>query len=138
IPPPGEAGYDTWSPDAYRNINVGSANNWAGMAIDRQRGILFVPTGSAAPDFWGGDRRGANLYANCLLALDARTGRRLWHFQFVHHDLWDRDLPAPPNLVTVVRDGRKIDAVAQTTKSGHVFVFDRVTGAPLFPIKEVP
>ena len=136
IPAPGEPGYETWPSDAHQNVNVGAANTWAGMSVDRKRGILFAPTGSAAPDFWGGDRKGANLYANCLLALDVRTGRRLWHFQFVHHDLWDRDLPSPPNLVTVERNGRKIDAVAQVTKSGHVFVFDRESGAPLFPIKE--
>ena len=138
IPLPGEFGHDTWSPDAHKNTAVGGANCWAGMAIDRERGIVFVPTGSAAPDFWGGARKGPNLFANCLLALDAFTGRRLWHYQFVHHDLWDRDLPAPPNLVTVRRGGRTVDAVAQVTKSGHVFVFDRVTGEPLFPIEEVP
>lgn len=138
IPSPGEPGYDTWSSESYENKNVGGANCWAGMAIDSTRGIVYVPTGSASPDFWGGDRKGQNLYANCLLALDANTGRLLWHFQLVHHDLWDRDPPAPPNLVTVRRDGRTIDAVAQVTKSGYVFVFDRVTGRPLFPIKETP
>ncbi len=138
IPGPGEFGYETWPPDAHRNIDTGGANCWAGMAIDRARGIVFVPTGSAAPDFWGGARRGDNLFANCLLALDARTGRRLWHFQFVHHDIWDRDLPAPPTLLTVTHGGKKIDAVAQVTKSGHVFLFDRVTGAALFRIEEKP
>jgi quinoprotein glucose dehydrogenase len=138
IPRPGEPGYDTWSKDSYMNLNVGSANCWAGMTVDLARGIAYVPTGSASPDFWGGDRRGRNLYANCLLALEARTGRLLWYYQFVHHDLWDRDLPAPPNLITVVCDGRKIDAVAQVTKSGHVFVFDRESGKPLFPIQEIP
>ncbi|MEO7412243.1 MAG: PQQ-binding-like beta-propeller repeat protein [Opitutaceae bacterium] len=137
IPQPGEFGYETWPKDAWQNEEVGGANSWPGMSIDRARGIVYVPTGSAAPDFWGGSRLGSNLFANCLLALDARTGRRLWHYQFVHHDLWDRDLPAPPNLVTLTRDGRRIDAVAQITKSGHVFVFDRVTGVPLFPIEEV-
>ncbi len=136
IPHPGEPGYETWPPDAWKYI--GGANCWAGMAVDRARGIVYVPTGSAAFDFWGGNRHGQNLFANCLLALDARTGRRLWHFQFVHHDLWDRDLPAPPNLVTVRRGGKRVDAVAQVTKSGHVFVFDRVTGEPLFPIEERP
>lgn len=136
IPAPGNFGYDTWPADAHRNANVGGANSWAGMAIDHERGLLFVPTGSAAPDFWGGARVGANYFANCLIALDARTGRRAWHFQLVHHDLWDRDPPAPPNLVTVQRDGRRIDAVAQVTKSGHVFVFDRETGEPLFPVEE--
>lgn len=137
IPRPGEYGYETWSQEAWRNVDVGGANSWPGMAVDRARGIVFVPTGSAAPDFWGGSRVGANLFANCLLALDARTGKRLWHFQFVHHDLWDRDLPAPPNLVTITHDGKKVDAVAQVTKAGYVFVFDRVSGAPIFPIEEI-
>ena len=136
IPSPGEFGHETWPPNAHRNIDTGGANCWAGMAIDRARGIVFVPTGSAAPDFWGGARAGDNLFANCLLALDARTGRRLWHFQFVHHDIWDRDLPAPPTLLTLTHGGRRIDAVAQVTKSGHVFLFERVTGAALFPIEE--
>lgn len=138
IPHPGETGYETWSKDSYKNINVGSANCWAGMAADIPRGILYVPTGSAAPDFWGGDRIGRNLFANCLVALEARTGKLLWYYQIVHHDLWDRDLPAPPNLLSLRRGGRTIDAVAQVTKHGLVFVFDRVTGEPLFPIKEVP
>ena len=136
IPEPGEPGYETWPPDAYKYS--GGANVWTGMAVDEKRGIVFCPTGSAAFDFWGGDRYGANLYANCLIALDAKTGKRIWHYQFVHHDLWDRDLPAPPNLLTVRHRGKKIDAVAQVTKSGHVFVFNRETGAPLFPIEEVP
>ena len=134
IPFPGEEGYDTWPPDAWTYI--GGVNCWAGMAIDEQRGILFVPTGSAAFDFWGGNRIGKDLFANCLIALNAQTGKRLWHFQFVHHDLWDRDLPSAPCLVTLKRDGKRIDAVAQTTKSGHIFVFNRVTGEPLFPIEE--
>jgi quinoprotein glucose dehydrogenase len=134
IPRPGEFGYETWPPEAWKHI--GGANCWTGMAVDQKRGLVFCPTGSAAFDFWGGNRIGQNLFANCLLALDANTGKRVWHFQFVHHDLWDRDLPAPPNLLTVERDGRKIDAVAQATKSGHVFVFNRETGEPLFPIEE--
>jgi quinoprotein glucose dehydrogenase len=138
IPYPGEFGYETFPKDAYKNIYTGAANNWAGMAIDRQRGIIYVPTGSAGYDFYGGNRKGQNLFANCLLALDARTGKRLWHFQTTHHDIWDRDLPAPPNLITIARQGKKIDAVAQVTKQGYVFVFDRVTGKPLFPIKEMP
>ncbi len=138
IPEPGEFDCETWPEDAYKNIDVGGANWWAGMAIDRARGMVFVPIGSAAPDFWGGSRRGENLFANCLLALDARTGRRRWHFQFVHHDVWDRDLPAPPTLLTITRAGSKIDVVAQATKSGHVFVFERETGAPVFPIVETP
>lgn len=137
IPQPGEFGYTTWPKDTWKNTDVGGGNNWAGMAVDSQRGILFVPTGSAAFDFYGGNRKGQNLFANCLLALDARTGKRLWHYQLVHHDVWDRDFPAPPNLVTVNHNGKPIDAVAQTTKSGHVLVFDRVTGKSLFPIKEV-
>jgi quinoprotein glucose dehydrogenase len=135
IPYPGEYGFETWPPDAWTHI--GGANCWAGMTVDERRGIFFVPTGSAAFDFWGGNRIGENLFANCLIAIDANTGRRLWHFQFVRHDLWDRDPPAPPTLVTVRRDGRRIDAVAQTTKSGHVFVFDRETGESLFPIEEI-
>lgn len=143
IPQPGEHGYDTWPKDTYKNVDVGGANNWSGMSVDRARGILYVPTGSAAFDFYGGNRTGQNLFANCLLALDARTGKRLWHFQAVHHDIWDRDFPAPPNLLTVTHkgpDGRpqRIEAVAQVTKSGHVFVFDRVSGKPLFPIVETP
>jgi quinoprotein glucose dehydrogenase len=136
IPYPGEYGYSTFSKDAYKNEFVGAANNWAGMAVDHQRGILYVPTGSAGFDFWGGNRKGQNLYANCLLALDAKTGKRLWHFQTTHHDIWDRDLPAPPNLIQVKKNGKWIYAVAQVTKQGFVFVFDRVTGKPLFPIQE--
>ena len=143
IPRPGDYGYETWPKDAYRNPAIGAANNWAGMAIDRRRGIVYVPTGSAAFDFYGGNRKGKNLFANCLLALDARTGKRLWHFQAVHHDIWDRDFPAPPNLLTLTQPGpdgkpRPIDAVAQITKTGHIYVFDRVTGRPLFPIRETP
>ena len=134
IPFPGEPGAETWPPDAW--TYVGGVNCWAGMALDERRGVVYVPTGSAAFDFWGGNRIGQDLYANCLLALDASSGRRLWHFQFVHHDLWDRDLPAPPNLLTVKHHGRSIDAVAQITKSGHVFLFNRDTGEPLFPVEE--
>lgn len=134
VPQPGEPGYETWPPDAWQL--AGGANVWAGMTVDEERGMVFGPTGSASFDFWGGDRVGDNLYANCLLALDAATGRRIWHYQFVRHDLWDRDLPAPPTLVTVRREGRDIPAVAQPTKSGHVFVFHRETGEPLFPIVE--
>ena len=136
IPHPGEPGHDTWPAEAWREI--GGANNWAGLTIDHERGLAFVPTGSASFDFWGGNRLGDNLFANCLIALDANTGRRRWHFQFVHHDLWDRDLPAPPTLCTITRDGRKIPAVAQITKSGHVWVFNRETGESLFPWREEP
>ncbi len=137
IPYPNEKGYETFPPNAYKNEDVGAANNWAGMAVDKKRGILYVPTGSAGYDFYGGLRLGSNLYANCLLALNARTGERLWHFQTMHHDVWDRDLPAPPNLLTVKKNGKSIDAVAQVTKQGLVYVFDRVTGESLFPIKEI-
>ncbi|MFN3325028.1 MAG: PQQ-binding-like beta-propeller repeat protein [Bryobacteraceae bacterium] len=133
IPHPGEFGHETWPKDAWTYI--GAANNWAGMSLDEKRGLVFVPTGSAAYDFYGANRHGDNLFANSLLALRADTGRRVWHFQFVRHDVWDRDLPAPPSLVTVKRNGRTIDAVAQITKSGHVFVFERETGKPLFPIE---
>ncbi len=136
IPFPGEPGAETWPTDAWKT--AGGANSWAGLVIDQERGLAFVPTGSTAFDFWGGDRRGDNLYANCLIALDAATGKRRWHFQFVHHDIWDRDLPAPPVLCEVMRDGKKIAAVAQTTKSGHVWVFNRETGESLFPWREEP
>ncbi|MEN3334340.1 MAG: quinoprotein glucose dehydrogenase [Blastocatellia bacterium] len=134
IPWPGEYGYDTWPRDAWQRI--GGANVWSGISVDTKRGIVFLPTGSAAFDFWGGNRKGANLFADCLLALDAATGRRLWHYQFVHHDLWDRDLPAAPVLVTLRHNRRSVDAVAQITKQGYVFVFERATGKPLFPIAE--
>jgi quinoprotein glucose dehydrogenase len=136
IPHPGEPGYETWPADAWEHF--GGANCWAGMALDAERGVVYVPTGSAAYDFYGADRPGANLYANSLLALDAATGQRKWHYQMVHHDLWDRDLPAPPNLFTLERDGRRIPAVAQITKSARVFVFNRETGEPLHPIEEQP
>jgi quinoprotein glucose dehydrogenase len=137
IPQPGEKGYDTWPKEAYKNSNVGAVNNWAGMAVDVKTGTIFIPLGSAAPDFYGANRKGANLYANCLLALNADDGSYKWHFQMMHHDLWDRDPPAPPNLITVTKDGKQIDAVAQVTKQGHTFVLDRNTGESLFPIKEV-
>jgi quinoprotein glucose dehydrogenase len=133
IPHPGEFGYETWPKDAWTYI--GGANNWAGMALDEKRGLVFVPTGSAAFDFYGANRAGDNLFANSLIALNAATGKRAWHFQAVRHDLWDRDFPAPPALVTVRRDGRAVDAVAQITKSGYVYLFERETGRPLFPIE---
>lgn len=137
IPYPAEVGYGSWeNPGTYLNDLVGAANNWAGMALDTEREILYVPTGSAAPDFYGGVRKGMNLFSDCLLALDARTGKRLWHFQFVHHDLWDRDPPAPPTLLSVVRDEEKIPAVAQVTKQGYIFLFNRITGEPLFDVRE--
>lgn len=138
IPQAGDFGYETWEiPEPRNRGKVGAANNWAGMALDLQNEILYVPTGSAAPDFYGGDRAGNNLFANSLLALDAQTGKRIWHYQFTRHDLWDRDLPAPPNLMSVVRNGKKIPAVAQITKQGYVFVFNRLTGEPLFPVEEI-
>ncbi len=136
IPWPGEFGYDTWPPDAY--TRVGGANAWSGISVDQARGLVFLPTGSAAFDFWGGNRIGANLFANCLLVLNAATGQRVWHYQLFHHDMWDRDLPSAPMLVTVMHDGKPVDAVAQATKSGYVFLFDRETGTPLFPIEEHP
>ena len=136
IPKPGEYGYETWPEDAYGKI--GGANAWAGISLDVERGVVYAPTGSASFDFWGGNRTGSNLFANCIIAIDAETGQRLWHYQTVHHDLWDRDLPAPPNLVTVTHNGIKIDAVAQVTKSGYVFLLDRDTGKPLFPVEERP
>ena len=133
VPRPGEIGYETWPKDAW--TYTGAANNWAGMSLDVSRGLVFVPTGSAADDYYGANRVGDDLYADALIALKAETGERVWHFQFVRHDIWDRDLPAPANLVTLRRDGRQIDAVAQITKSGHVFVFERETGKLLFPIQ---
>ncbi len=136
IPRPGEPGYETWPPEAYKT--AGAANNWAGMSLDAARGIVYVPTGSAVMDFYGGDRVGNDLYANSLLALDANTGKLLWHFQGVHHDIWDRDFPAQPALFTLHRDGKAIDAVAQISKQSYIYVFDRVTGKPLFPIHEHP
>ncbi len=136
IPQPGEFGYDTWPEPAWEY--AGGANAWSGLSVDHARGMVFLPTGSPAFDFWGGNRKGSNLFGNCLLALNAATGERLWHFQMVHHDLWDRDLPAAPNLVRLQHQGAWVDAVAQVTKTGHVFTFDRRTGKPIFPIKEVP
>ncbi|MEZ5364110.1 MAG: pyrroloquinoline quinone-dependent dehydrogenase [Bryobacterales bacterium] len=133
-PRPGEYGYDTWPTDAWKR--VGGTNNWAGMSLDQERGWLFASTGSPAFDYWGGDRKGANLFGNCVLALDAETGERQWHFQVVHHDVWDYDLPAQPALVTLRQGGRTIDAVAQVTKQSFVFFFDRQTGRPIFPVEE--
>ena len=133
VPRPGEFGYDTWPKESWKT--TGAANNWTGMTLDAQRGIVYVPTGSAAFDFYGGDRTGDDLFANCLLALNAETGERIWHFQGVRHDLWDRDFPTPPILLTVNREGKKVDAVAQATKQGFVFLFDRTNGKPLFPIE---
>ncbi len=137
IPHPGEPGYETWQdPDAWKM--TGGANNWMGMTIDQQRGIAYIPLGSAAMDFYGGKRLGSNLYADCLLALDAATGKHIWHFQYTHHDTWDWDPSSPPVLITVTHDNKKIDAVAQTSKNGFVYLFNRETGESLFPIKEMP
>ena len=134
IPRPDDPGAETWAPGALEN--AGGANTWTAMTLDEERGLLFAPTGSATPDFYGGGRPGDNLYANCLLALDARTGELRWHYQVVRHDIWDRDLPAPPTLVRLERDGAAVDAVALTTKSGHLYVFDRDTGESLYEIRE--
>ncbi len=136
IPRPGEFGYETWEKDNYKNL--GGANNWMGMAIDTEREIIFAPTGSAAFDFYGGNRKGDNLFANTLLALDANTGKRIWHFQTVHHDIWDRDIPAPPNLFSIHKNGEKLDVVSVLSKQGFVFIFERETGKPVFPIEERP
>lgn len=137
IPHPGEYGYNTWDDkEAFKHI--GGANTWSGFTLDEKRGIVFAPTGSASFDFYGGKRTGSNLFADCLLALDAATGKRIWHFQDIHHDVWDRDLPAPPALVTVTKEGKKIEAVAQITKTGFVFLFERETGNPIYPIEERP
>lgn len=137
IPYPQDKGYETWDDTtAYRHM--GSTNSWAGFSLDEKRGILFAPTGNPTNDFYGGNRTGKGLYGNSLLAIDAVTGKLKWHFQTVHHDVWDMDLPAPPALVTVTHKGKQIDAVAQTTKTGFVFLLDRETGKPLFPVKEMP
>ena len=136
IPQPGEFGYDTWPKDAYKY--VGGVNVWGEISVDAKRGIAYFPVGSPTYDYYGADRKGANLFGNCILALDARTGKRLWHYQLVHHDLWDYDLSAAPQLITVNHNGKKTDAVAVATKHGFLFVFDRVTGEPLWPIEERP
>ncbi|MCW3118043.1 MAG: pyrroloquinoline quinone-dependent dehydrogenase [Chitinophagaceae bacterium] len=136
IPQPGEFGFDTWDKEAYKE--AGGTNAWAGMSVDEEKGTVFIPLGSPAFDFYGGNRKGENLFGNCLVALDAETGLRKWHYQLVHHDLWDYDLPAPPTLVTLNNGQKKTEAVAQVTKMGMVFLFDRMTGKPLFPIEERP
>jgi quinoprotein glucose dehydrogenase len=136
VPREGEPGNDTWEPGSWRDRT--GVNVWSSMTVDVERGLLFLPLGSAAYDFYGGDRKGANLYANSIVALDAATGRVRWHRQLVHHDIWDYDLPAPPALTTIRRDGREIPAVVALTKSGLMFLFDRRNGEPLFPIEERP
>lgn len=137
IPYPQDMGYESWD-DTTAYKHMGSTNSWAGFSLDEKRGILFAPTGNPTNDFYGGNRTGMGLYGNSLLAIDALTGKLKWHFQTVHHDVWDMDLPAPPALVTVTHQGKQIDAVAQTTKTGFVFLLDRETGKSLFPVKEVP
>jgi quinoprotein glucose dehydrogenase len=134
IPHPGELGYDTWPPEAYKVS--GGANAWSGLSVDGKLGMVFAATGSASFDFYGANRHGDNLFADCVLALDAHTGKRVWHFQAVHHDVWDYDFPAAPSLVTINRNGRKVEAVAQITKTGFVYLFNRRNGEPLFPIEE--
>lgn len=136
IPLPGEYGYETWSKDSYKKL--GGANSWAGLVIDEKRGVVYASTGSAATDFYGGARIGQNLFANCVIALDALTGKRVWHYQIVHHDLWDKDLPQPPVLLTVKQNGKPVEAVAQSTKDGKIFIFNRDSGEPLFDVKETP
>jgi len=135
IPYPGEEGYESWEDkEAYRHI--GGANSWSGFSLDEAKGILFAPVGSVSFDFYGGKRLGNGLFANCMLALDANTGRRIWHFQTVHHDIWDRDPPTPPVPVSVLKDGVRVEAVVQTTKTGFIFLLDRKTGQPLYPVEE--
>lgn len=136
VPRPGEFGAETWEGESWKDR--GGVNAWGGLSVDVERGLIFAGLGSAAFDFYGGDRRGDNLFANCTIALNARTGERVWHYQTLRHDLWDHDIPVYPNLVTIERDGKKIDAAAQVTKTGYVFLFNRVTGEPLFEIKDRP
>jgi quinoprotein glucose dehydrogenase len=136
IPQPGEFGYDTWGKESYKT--AGGCNAWSGLSIDKKRGMVFAATGAPSFDFHGGDRPGSNLFGNSVIALNASTGKYIWHFQVSHHDLWDYDLPSPPNLITVERNGKNIDAVAQITKQGWVFVLDREKGTPLFPVEEKP
>ena len=134
IPLPGEAGYETWQTDSYKKF--GGANCWAGMVLDEKRGAVYLGTGSPSSDFFGGDRAGENLFGNCILSLDASTGKLNWHFQTIHHDLWDRDIACPPNLTTVTHNGRKVDVVVQATKDGLIYVLDRDKGVSLFPVEE--
>jgi quinoprotein glucose dehydrogenase len=134
VPGPGQFGRETWEGDSWKER--GAANAWGGLSVDIGRGLVYAGLGSAAFDFYGGDRHGDNLFANCTIALDARTGKRVWHFQTLRHDLWDHDLPVYPNLVAITRDGKSMDAVAQVTKTGYVFLFDRETGKPLFDVSD--
>ena len=136
IPQPGEFGYDTWPKGAYKKI--GAVNNWSGMSVDEKRGVVYFGTGSPASDFYGGDRKGTNLFSDCIMALDAQTGKMKWYYQTIHHDLWDRDHPSPPNLTTITQNGKKIDVVVQATKDGLVYVLDRDKGTSIFPVEERP
>jgi len=136
IPQPGEFGYDTWPKGAYKKI--GAVNNWSGMSVDERRGVVYFGTGSPASDFYGGDRKGTNLFSDCIMALDAQTGKMKWYYQTIHHDLWDRDHPSPPNLTTITQNGKKIDVVVQATKDGLVYVLDRDKGTSIFPVEERP
>jgi quinate dehydrogenase (quinone) len=136
VPRPGEFGYDTWPKDAWKT--VGGANNWGEQTIDEKRGIVYVPTASPKYNFYGGNRHGANLFGDSIVALDARTGKRLWHFQMVHHDIWDYDNNSAPQLTTIRQNGRAVDVVAVASKTGYLYVFDRVTGKPIWPIEERP
>jgi quinoprotein glucose dehydrogenase len=136
IPYPGEEGYDTWPKDAY--LKAGGANAWGGVSMDEKRGIVFATTGSASDDFYGGDRLGNNLYANSIIAINATTGKKLWHYQVVHHDLWDADFTCPPTLTTMVRNGKTVDVVVTTPKTGYIYIFNRETGEPMYPIDEKP
>jgi quinoprotein glucose dehydrogenase len=136
IPHPGELGYETWPKDAWKT--VGGANAWSGMSLDEKRGVIYVPTASPKYNFYGADRTGANLFGDCLLAINARTGKLIWHFQMVHHDIWDYDNGTAPKLLTVRHDDKMVDVVAQVGKEGFVWVFNRDTGKPLWPIEERP
>jgi quinoprotein glucose dehydrogenase len=136
VPEPGEAGNETWQADSWKT--TGAANAWSLLSADEELGYVYVPFGTPQNDYYGGHRPGDNLFGEALVCLDARTGKRVWHYQFVRHGLWDYDLPAAPNLIDVTVDGRRVKAVAQVTKQGFAFVFDRVTGAPLWPIEDRP
>lgn len=136
IPQPGDPGYDTWPKDAYKW--AGGTNNWSGLSLDEKRGVVYFGTGSPSSDFYGGDRAGTNLFSDCVMALDAATGKIKWYYQTIHHDLWDRDIPCPPNLTTITHDGKPTDVVVQATKDGLLYVLDRDSGKSLFPVEERP
>jgi quinoprotein glucose dehydrogenase len=136
VPHPGEMGYDTWPPDAYKYI--GGTNDWAEISIDEKRGIVYLPLGAPTYDFYGADRHGVNLFSDCILALDARTGKYLWHFQSTHHDLWDYDLNTGPKLLTIQHDGKPVDVLVEASKNGFVWILDRTNGKPIWPVEERP